>query len=373
MKRKPMYLYVAEELKKQIYNGDFPVDQPLPTQIEFANIFKTSEITSRRALTELVNEGLIYRVRGKGSFVKINKAEEHTNSESEVEIKRIYFVYPNCSLNLLAHPFYQELLDGINEGCEDKDVEFVTWNIGKQGKLPDDKNAGFIVLAQGQGSEEISLKMLEGWKNENKRLVSVHFYYPHLKIPYVIINNVTGGYLATQHLISQGHEKIGLILTGRSLIELNQEFSLRMQGYKLALSQHQLPFNPSYVAIAEGMQETEEMGYECMKKLLDLDDPPTAVVATSDYKAFGAIQAALDYGFKVPEDISVIGFDDIPFGKYSSPPLTTINQNSLKLGKRAVELLVDEYDKSDKEDILKDEIAPDLIVRGSTSKPLKRI
>ncbi len=364
-----MYLNIVEELKEKIINGEFPADEPLPTQIEFAKMFNTSEITSRRALMELVNEGLIYRVRGKGSFVNkdFGKATDIQNGDNTYQkIKRIYFVYPNISLQALSHRFYQELMDGINERCKQVNIDFQLWNIGKQGNIPDEDDAGFIILTHVQGSKEISLNMIEMWKKENRKIVTVHFYYPHLRIPYVVIDNLTGGYLATQHLLSLGHEKIGIILTGKSLIEINQEFSLRMEGYKLALSQHQIDFNSSYVSFATGNLETEEMGYEGMKSLLEIRNPPTAVVVTSDYKAFGAMEAAKDHGLRVPEDISIVGFDDTPFGKYSSPQLTTINQNSLKLGKRAVELLVENYQHQLNDSILKDEIVPELVIREST-------
>lgn len=360
-----MYVHVLEEIRKKIINGEFPVDQPLPTQKEFAHIFNTSEITSRRALTELANEGYILRVRGKGSFVK-NAAND--SSVNLLQIKRIYFVYPETSLQVLTHRFYQDLMDGIYEASKEKDLQFLTLNMGKYDQLPDDKEAGFIVLPHVQGSQEISIKTLEAWKNEGRKIVTVHFFYPHLKIPYVVINNITGGYLATQHLISHGHEKIGIILTGKSFMDINQEFSLRMEGYKSALLQHQIKFDTSYIYVAEGNYETEEMGYKGMKALLSLKEPPTAVFATSDYKALGAIQAAIDSGLKVPEDISIIGFDDISLSKYSTPPLTTINQNAKHLGKRAIEILVDEYNDKDNDDLLKDEIVPELIVRESTMK-----
>ncbi|MBS4197000.1 GntR family transcriptional regulator [Bacillus sp. FJAT-49870] len=361
-----MYVHVLENIKNMIINGEFPVDQPLPSQKEFADIFNTSEITSRRALTELANEGYIFRIRGKGSFIKKIEDDEETK---KLKIKRVYFVYPDAPLQVLTHRFYQDLMDGIFSSCKEKGIQFLTWKIGENEKLPDDNQAGFIVLPHVQGAQEISVKTLETWKMKEKRLVTVHFYYPHLKIPYVVINNITGGYLATQHLISCGHEKIGIILTGKSFMDINQEFSLRMEGYKSALLQHQIEFDPSYIYIAEGNSETEEMGYKGMKALLSLTEPPTAVFATSDYKAIGAIRAAIDSGLKVPEDISIVGFDDISLAKYSTPPLTTFNQNSQNLGKRAVEILVEEYNKKEnEEEILKDEIVPELIIRESTRK-----
>ncbi len=98
--------------------------------------------------------------------------------------------------------------------------------------------------------------------------------------------------MATQHLLSLGHERIGIILTGKSLLDINQEFSLRLEGYKSALSQHQVAFNPSYVYVADGEKEREDMGYDGMNHFLSLPERPTAVFATSDFKALGCYRAS---------------------------------------------------------------------------------
>jgi len=209
------------------------------------------------------------------------------------------------------------------------------------------------------------IRMLSEWQEEKRRMVTVHFFYPHLGIPYVIVDNLTGGYLATHHLISLGHRDIGMILPGDSIVDINQEFSLRLQGYRLALSQHQIPFNQELVAVIPG-ENFADTGYQGFKALMSLEQPPTAVFAASDLKAIGAMNAAREMGIRVPEDVSVMGYDDLAMSEFANPALSTVNQNTRKLGERAAEILLFEL-KEGEDGQIREEIVPTVIVRDSTA------
>lgn len=353
----PMYQYIMNDIKRKIESGVLKPHDPLPTQIELAKEYNTSEITSRRALSDLVQEGYVYRIRGKGSFIQ----EKPTGEVGKKPIRSIYFAHKEV-LARLEHPFFNEMFDGIQEVCEENGVDFHLWDIGAAYELPADPDAGIILLTN---KDDFDLSRLTAWQQENRRIVTVHFYYPHLGIPYVIVDNLTGGYLVTQHLLSLGHKRIGVIVTGGSMLDINQEFSLRLQGYRLALSQHQIAFDHELVAFMSGDHERLEMGVEGFRRLMKLEQPPTAIFATSDYKALGAMEAARRMGLKVPEEISIIGYDDIKVSKYSYPTLSTVNQNTKKLGQRAAEILLFEFNASQNR-LLKDEIVPTLVARDST-------
>ncbi|PQP89941.1 LacI family DNA-binding transcriptional regulator, partial [Paenibacillus sp. AR247] len=116
----------------------------------------------------------------------------------------------------------------------------------------------------------------------------------------------------------------------------------------------------------DGEDERAEMGEEGFKRLMKLPEPPTAIFATSDYKAFGAMNAARESGMNIPKDISIIGYDDVKLGEYSYPRLTTVNQNTRKMGQRAAEILLFELEE-DHSSLVKDEIVPTLILRDSTA------
>ncbi|HZG88174.1 GntR family transcriptional regulator [Paenibacillus sp.] len=359
----PMYQTIVDDLKQKIAAGAFPLHEPLPTQVEFARIYNTSEITTRRALTELANEGYIYRVRGRGTFIRLEP--DGKPKEKPVALERIYLAHSSISLQTFNHRFYSDLLVGIQEVCDENMVKFHLWDVGSAASLPEkDDRTGYIVLPNAGMNPDI----LRRWKTEERKLVTVHFFYPQLQIPYVIVDNLTGGFLATQHLLSLGHRRIGIVLTGKSALEMNQEFTLRLQGYRLALSQYDVEFDPNLVAVIEAEEEHAEMGYAGAHKLMSLDPPPTALFVTSDFKAAGALQALKDRGMRIPEDVSVVGYDDTLTSPFFEPALTTVNQNTTAVGRRAAEMLLFEWRQAESGKLLKDEIVPKLVVRDSTSE-----
>src|SRR5690606_11368717 len=128
-----------------------------------------------------------------------------------------------------------------------------------------------------------------------------------------------------------------------SLLEMSKEFTLRLQGYRQALLQNQIQFDPELVYVTEVEFETEEMGYRGFNHLMELTNTPTALFFTSDCKAAGAMRAARERRLSIPDDISIVGYDDIVTSEYLMPGLTTINQNTYKVGKRAAEILLFEW------------------------------
>jgi DNA-binding LacI/PurR family transcriptional regulator len=356
----PMYQQIIDDMKARIKNSEFELDQSLPNQIDLAKIYNTSEITSRRALSELVKEGYIYRIRGKGSFIKDISVEQ----TDPFPIRTIYFVYYNhLSVEALNNRYWSDMLEMMKAICDENGINFYLWATSESSSLPDDPYGAFVLVTPPFNFDQRSLVV---WRGEGKRIVTVQFYYPHLSIPYVIADNLTGGYLATQHLLSLGHKRTGIILTGKSLVDLNQEFSLRLQGYRLALQQQQISFDPELVCVMDGEEENVEMGYEGFKQLYNRsDNPPTAMFVTSDLKAMGALKSAQDMGLKVPGDISLVGYDDLRISSFTYPHLTTINQNTTQVGRRAIEILLNEQ-PTNPNVLVKDEIVPKLIIRDTT-------
>ena len=153
-------------------------------------------------------------------------------------------------------------------------------------------------------------------------------------IPFVDINAVEGAFTATQHLIDLGHTAIGII-TNASLGYTSAQ--QRWQGYKNALERNGITPNPLF--LQEG-DYTPASGYEAMQRMLKNVPELTAVFVASDVVAVGAIQAIHQAGKRIPEDIAIIGFDDIPIAAHLTPPLSTIRLPALALGKIAGESIV---------------------------------
>jgi DNA-binding LacI/PurR family transcriptional regulator len=149
----------------------------------------------------------------------------------------------------------------------------------------------------------------------------------------VSTDNLHGGRLATEYLLDLGHSQIGYIAAERGR-RTNLD---RLEAYKEALKERGIAFDPALVALGDGYAGG---GKETMSRLLALPSPPTAVFCYNDLTAIGAALAVREAGLQVPDDISLVGFDDIELAAYLTPPLTTVRQPAYGLGHRAMEMVL---------------------------------
>jgi LacI family transcriptional regulator len=193
----------------------------------------------------------------------------------------------------------------------------------------------------------------------------------HRGFPYVLIDhggmdedgpsvgatNHRGAYDAMKYLIDLGHRRIGFV-TGR--LEMGCAVD-RLAAYKDALRDHGLPVDPAL--IQEGDFD-QPRGFACGRALLGLPDPPTAIFASNDVSAFGVIDAVRDAGFRIPDDVSVVGFDDIPTAANIHPPLTTVRQPLEAMGRHATRMLL-EYIADPSRPVERVDLQTSLVIRGS--------
>ncbi len=146
-------------------------------------------------------------------------------------------------------------------------------------------------------------------------------------------DNVQASYVATKHLISLGHERIGFLGGGMELVVTED----RIAGYRQALNEAGIPVDERVITSSFFM---EQGGYLAMMRLLALSDRPTAVLASDDVLAFGAMRAATELGYRLPKDMAIVGFNDIRLAELANPPLTTVRVNMQAIGTAAAELLL---------------------------------
>lgn len=175
----------------------------------------------------------------------------------------------------------------------------------------------------------------------------------------VVIDNVQGAYLATTHLLTLGHRRIGCI-PGRSESQLTVD---RMQGYQRAINEYGIAFDQSLVYTGD---YTSSAGLYGAQYLLELPTPPTAIFAFNDMMAFGALQAASQRNLRIPADLALIGFDGIAMTEYTSPPLTTVQQPVPKMSRIAIEMLLDRIHDRAPHEFRTVTVEPTLICRAST-------
>lgn len=182
---------------------------------------------------------------------------------------------------------------------------------------------------------------------------------PSMDVPTVGATNWAGGRSATQHLIDQGHRRIGIIVGPKRLMCSRA----RLDGYRAALEAAEIAFDDTLVQQGDFYHES---GFAGGNALLSLPEPPTAVFASSDQMAFGVYEALRQRGLRVPDDVSVVGFDDLPQARWASPPLTTVRQPLAEMGMVAARTVLRLAQGAPAESP-RLELATELVIRDSTA------
>ena len=231
--------------------------------------------------------------------------------------------------------FYADVTNGIQQEAERLGYSVAVSVINSPADaLPrlvaENAIAGLLAL----GGGDITDSLLQLIQASNMPLVTVDNQSDTQPMNSIVVDNYRGAYLATQHLIELGHRRIAVIRGPRKYKSLTERF----HGYLNALVDSDLELDRRLIQapLSSGLPNK---GYREMKALLALDDPPSAVFAVSDRTALGAIPAARAAGLRVPQDISVVGFDDMPPEVYPAPALTTVTSERLAMGQIAMQRL----------------------------------
>lgn len=266
-----------------------------------------------------------------------------------------------------TRPAEVERLRGVKNTLIESEYDLVIYNV----ETPERRDAYFREVPRAERADGVLILSLSPRDDDVDRLarstipiVLVDANHESLTLLHrVIVDDVTGGRSATQYLLELGHHRIGYI---SDLLDTPFNFTSsrdRLQGYRQALTCAGIPFRADYHGQGEhGRYEARRLANE----MLQLSDRPTAIFAASDTQALGVLEAAQGRGLRVPEDLSIIGYDDIEISEYIG--LTTIRQLLYESGKRGVELLLDALEDSAAAPVC--EVMPtELIVRKTTAAP----
>ena len=179
----------------------------------------------------------------------------------------------------------------------------------------------------------------------------------------VVLTDVRGGQLATQHLLDLGHRRIGLV---KGRLPVAARAGERLTGYSQALAAAGIEHDPGLVVVSD---VTQSAGYEAMQQLLALPEPPTAVFCHNDVLAVGAMHALRAAGLSIPDDISIVGYDDTASSAYLAPPLTTIGFSRKEMGRQAATMLFRAIEQGEDHRPYIVEIPVELVIRESTGPP----
>jgi DNA-binding LacI/PurR family transcriptional regulator len=266
----------------------------------------------------------------------------------------------------ITNPYFSDFTRGFQDAADEKGFLVVVCNTDRL----IDRELRFVETMWQQRVDGIVMNPSKITADDLKNIViakipvvMIGSQIEHDDFDIVMVDNISGGYDAVQYLCDLGHHRIGLVCGLRT----TSSALLRYQGYLKALRSNDLPFDEQLVVEGE---ITYEGGYQCMRQLLSVDIPPTAVFAVSDVMALGARTAVEDAGLKIPENISLIGFDDIPEVSRTRPKLTTIAQPKYKMGQVAARILFDQIENDNSLSRRKIILEHQLVVRESTKVKL---
>jgi DNA-binding LacI/PurR family transcriptional regulator len=241
----------------------------------------------------------------------------------------------------MQHPFFSAVIESFRKNVEKLgyDLLFASRNISNQKKSYLEHFRyrgvdGVVIVCFNNNDEQVHELM-------GDVLPSVAIELESEQSSVIFSDNIAGSIKAVEFLYSLGHRQIAHI--GGNPISFSSE--QRLRGYRMAMDSLGLVIPDQYVV---GGEFSREAGYEGMKALLQISQPPTAIFAAGDNIAIGAIEAIREQGYDVPTDFSIVGFDDIELSRFINPPLTTIRQNTDLIGKMASEQIVKQIDQKEK-------------------------
>jgi LacI family transcriptional regulator len=302
---------------------------------------------------------------------KVNEAINELNFRPQVSARKLASREPQMlaiAVPSFTTPYYNEVLKGVKDEIKDMDLDIVIYNTGS--KNPKEGIENFFNRGTADTIITISIEIDE---NVDRQLQSsevpiVLIGSSHPNYNFFELNNRKGGFLAGEHLIKQGYERLGIIMPA-----VDTKAALdRRQGFLDAMREFKMPIEEKFFLSGDSTKHagfTEEAGFEAIYKFDKMDDFPDAIFCSNDTQAIGALHALSKLGMKVPEDIGIMGYDNIKFTKYMD--LTTIDQKMYSVGVMATKRLA-EIIRHHTDEKVQTTIDPVLVARNSTKNPRKK-
>ncbi|MFQ5855632.1 MAG: GntR family transcriptional regulator [Anaerolineae bacterium] len=367
----PLHMQLLNQLRHLILSGQWAPGSRLPSEAELQRQLKISRSTIRQALSNAEAEGLIERVPGKGTFVARSPAGKRNNH-----------LIGYITFDFLSD-FQHQLLRGAESAARARGYRILFCNSNRDANeenrlldqlLEEDRVGGTLIWPA--LDDDPSRRLFQLANQGVVPLVMIDRTLKGLVCDYVTSDNYAGAYAATKHLVELGHRRI--VFLSRPILQL-LPIAERLRGYRQALHDAGLtPLEPWLVGTADQEMGTgyvlrtysdaNSQDIEEIARYLENPQRPTAIFAMNDLMAIQALKAASRVGLRVPQDLSLVGFDDIDLATYLGVPLTTVPQDTFALGRRAAELLIERiegYNGPPRREVLPTRLK----IRASTAPP----
>ncbi len=322
-----LHIQVASLLKERIRNGIWSEGTALPSEKELCTEFDVARGTIRQALQTLENEGYLLREQGRGTFVHMAEI-----NYAALRSRRLAFVVPYVRDSSIP-----TILVGFQQVAEEAGFSVIFNHVNNDQaqmervilKLIDEHVAGIALYPV--NSENISL--VEKLNNTGFPIVLIDRYLRSLSTDYVMTDHFDGAIRGTHYLFNLGHRRVGFITWLSPAVSMEHRFL----GYRQALSERGVALDERLICHVEGYPVID---LTPLRKYLSGTDRPTAVVAANDQIAIGLYRAAASLSLSIPQDLSVIGFDNLDVTSHLDPPLTTLAQPFPAIGQVAANILL---------------------------------
>ncbi|MBW7454317.1 GntR family transcriptional regulator [Paenibacillus sepulcri] len=347
----PKYQLVKDYVLLQIEKNELGKDDRIPSESEFSKLLGVSSITVRKALTELVNEGVIYRVRGKGSFV--------ANQEASVNKTSNYVTFI-ISGNEMYDSSYMQIIKGVQsflnqQGCK-LIIEFVENDVEQERelilKLIQSENRGLLIYS---ANPDAAKEYLNEIRKKSIPFVMLDRFPSGYPVNCITCNNHDGAYAAVEYLIAQGHRNIGFAAYDFHLSTENERYN----GYRNAM------VNASRTPDDDILYLQRDLDYSKLLSQIQKGEL-TALFCVNDRRALEVIEQLTLQGIKIPEQISIMGFDDIESSKFAKVSLSTVKQHFDVLGYEGTKLLFESINNTS-QGYKKVLLSTNLVIRKSIS------
>ncbi len=334
----PRYRAVTEALRRQLTDGSLAAGVKLPALRDLADQFKVSTNTVRNAIRVLEHEGSLYHVPDVGAFVRPTYPSRTATDQVTIALATID----------IGGAFEMAIARGIEQGCQHRgwglqiydaqiDAERELRNLSR---LAESGTRGAIILPI---SDHANLEALVKLKLANYPMVLVDRSVPGLKVDLVESDHEKGAYQATEHLLKHGHKRIVMVTDHPTAMSV----SARIRGFDRALLDYGIePTRDTKVWIdgeqgVRGIREGRRWfgGFDAVMPVLKNLNGPIAIFAHNDYSVWGVFEACRELHLRVPDQVSIVGFDDSDITRATTPPITTIAQRPMDIGRTALELL----------------------------------
>ncbi len=336
---------IYRNLKEEINSGKYKRGDKFLRIKDICERFKVSEITARRVLNELKRENLIIQKPRIGARIKSLGKEIYMFTPFKLEDLKV----PNGVEFIKANILKGVIEKSIRENVEIKFVsEEVILKILHSGNI-------FLLLYHSL-NPEIEKNLL---KTTNSHIIFIHTPFDFEKVHTIRFDLYKGAYMATDYLIKKGYRRIGFITGDLS----NEWFLPRFEGYISALRANKIRFDTKLIREVDDIEENEVV--EKFEELMKLTEPPDAIFCANDRRAIYILKYCKKKNIKVPREVAICGFDNIPETEMTQPTLTTIDTKLKDIGKEAVKMAIKLYEGEVEE--IKDIVIEPEVIEGETT------